>query len=305
MIRRLHPQMVLVVVLVGCVLLAGCAGWGGDGATDDDDIGEDEGDDLEEIDDEADDETDEPDDADASPEEGDDADDASEEDEEEYASPDDVEVEGVSHMETTTDHDEITLVNTNDELALSIQGWQIELDGQEDERITVDEEIVIEPDESYTYQFPEGEKVLNEDGGVIDLYDAEGDHVGSWDHLGSPSAPPEGGDEDEIGYVQFEVIDAATSNGVGNAEVTLSNGDGELTGSTDGAGVTTIREIPYGEYEVTIVHDEYADYSATITVDAEALEMTIELDPNGESATQLELTGSGSPASVDSAAGVS
>ncbi|WP_336343380.1 carboxypeptidase-like regulatory domain-containing protein [Halalkalicoccus ordinarius] len=139
---------------------------------------------------------------------------------------------------------------------------------------------MIEPDGTYTIQFQRGEKALNEDGGVIRLYDADGDRIGSWDHVGSPSAPPAASDAEDVGYVQVMVLDARNGEGE-DAEVVLTNESGEtLDGTTDGAGVTTVQEVPYGEYELTITHDEYADHDETIVVDEERTETTIELDPS-------------------------
>lgn len=270
---RLNSRIVLVLVVVACVLLAGCSGWGGDDPEEDEDIEEDESEDLEEVDeegdeadddamedDEVDDDSDAPDDDGISDEEAEETDedeigeeeaddeapeeddtpeddevdeeevdeDAPEEDEQ-YASPDDIEIEGVTHMESGTDHDEVTVTNTHDELALPISGWEIEFDGQ-DERITIADDTVIEPGESHTIALGDGEKMLSEDGGVIDLYDAEGNHVGSWDHVGSPSAPPEESESDETGYVQFTIEDAETGDGIEDAEVAVGSGDEQLTG---------------------------------------------------------------------------
>lgn len=163
---------------------------------------------------------------------------------------------------------------------LPIGGWEVETDGQ-DQRISIEEGVVIKPGGTYTVQPQEGEKVLNEDGGVIRLYDANGDRVESWDHVGSPSAAPAASDAEDVGYVQVTVLDARNGEGVEDAEVVLTNESGEtLDGTTDGAGVTTVREVPYGEYELTITHDEYADYDETIVVDEERTETTIELDPS-------------------------
>lgn len=197
----------------------------------------------------------------------------------EYASPDDIRVDGVTHMESDSalDSDEITLSNTNDELALPIGGWEIAFEDG-DQRIPIEEGTVIEPGDTRTIQLEDGEKVLNEDGGVVHLYDAEGNHVGSWDHVGSPSSPPESDDGDEKGYVQFEIVDAESGEGVEDANVTLEDGDTQLTGSTDGAGVTTIREISHGEYELTVEHDQYTTHSEMITVNEEATEKTIDLE---------------------------
>lgn len=278
---RLNSRIVPVLIVVACVLLAGCSSWGGDGPADDEEIEEDESDDLEEADDEADDA-----DEDGIDDETDDTDDENgidEEVDEEYASPDNIEIEGVTHMEEAgTDHDEITVTNTHDELTLSINGWEIEMDDQ-DERITIDDDAVIEPSESYTIEFEDGEKMLNEDGGVIDLYDAEDNHIGSWDHIGSPSAPAEESEEDETGYIQFAIEDAETEEGVDGANVALAGNENE----TDGAGVTTVQDVPYGEHELTVTHEGYTEHTETITVDEEEAAMTIELEPDGEPATQM------------------
>ncbi len=213
---------------------------------------------------------------------------------EEYASPDDIRVEGVTHMESQADleSDEITVTNTNDELALPVGGWEIAFEEGE-QRIPIEEGTVIEPGETRTIQLGDGEKVLNETGGIVHLYDAEGNHVGSWDHIGSPSGPPEADDGGEVGYVQFEVVDAESDEGIEDAEVALEDEDDRFTGSTDGAGVTTIREIPYGEYELTVEHDQYTSHSETITVDENGTEMTVEMDPSEseEAATRTSTPG--------------
>lgn len=211
------------------------------------------------------------------------------EDTEEYAGPNDFRIEGVTHMESDADleRDQVTVTNTNDELALPIGGWEIAFEGT-DQRVTIEEGTVIEPGESQTIPLGDGEKVLSEDGGVAHVYDADGNHVGSWDHIGSPSSPPESSGADEVGYVQFEIVDAESGESVEDADVALEGGNEQLTGSTDGAGVTTIREIPYGEYELTVDHDEYASHSETITVDEEGTEMTIELESSDSEATALQ-----------------
>ncbi|MEM4782543.1 MAG: carboxypeptidase regulatory-like domain-containing protein [Halalkalicoccus sp.] len=201
-------------------------------------------------------------------------------DEDEYASPADIAVESVTHMEEAgTNHDSITLTNTNDELPLLIDGWEIEMEGQDD-RIPIEEEIVIEPGESHTIEFEEGEKTLEADGGVIHLYDSDGEQIGSWDHIGSPSAPPER--TEDTGYVQVTVTDAETDEWIEDAEVAIGSGDEQWTGSTDGGGVTTVLDVPYGEHELTVTHDEYAEHTETVVVGEEGTEMTVELEPAGD-----------------------
>lgn len=287
---RLNSRIVPVLIVVACVLLAGCSGWGGDGPADDEEIEEDDSDDLEE----ADDEPDGADDENGIDEEEEVDEDTTGDNDEEYASPDNIEVEGVTHMEESgTGHDEIAVTNTHEELTLSINGWAIEMDGQ-DERITIDDDAVIEPSESYTIEFEDGEKMLNEDGGVIDLYDAEDNHIGSWDHIGSPSAPAEESEEDETGYIQFTIEDAETEEGVDGANVALAGNENE----TDGAGVTTMQDVPYGEHELTVTHEGYTEHTETITVDEEEAAMTIELEPDREPATQIGVITSISTVSV-------
>lgn len=120
--------------------------------------------------------------------------------------------------------------------SLPIGGWEVETEGQ-DQRISIEEGVVIKPGGTYTVQPQEGEKVLNEDGGVIRLYDADGDRVESWDHVGSPSAPPAASEDEDAGYVQFTVIDARSGEGIEDAEVVLANESGEtFDGTRDSPG---------------------------------------------------------------------
>lgn len=131
----------MVLTLLVCILLAGCFGWGTDAPAE----GED-------------DETNE-----SNREEGNESpppeDGGEDEPAEEYAGPDEIRVKGVTHMETENglDHDEITLSNTNDELPLPIGGWEVETDNQ-DQRISIEEGVVIEPGGTYTVQSQEGER---------------------------------------------------------------------------------------------------------------------------------------------------
>jgi hypothetical protein len=260
------------LLIVGCILLAGCSGWSDDGPADDI---EDADDNIEETDDVVD-ETE-----DLSDSENGDKNDKRENTAGEYADPDDAHVIDVIHMERETglNHDEIVLSNTNDEHPLQISGWEIETDRQ-DQRVSLEERTVIGPGETQIIQFEDSEKMFNEDGGVVDLYDADGNHVGSWDHVGSPSVPPENSSEDDIGYVLIKVIDAETNEEIEDATITLAAGDGQFTGTTDGAGVTTIQEVPYGEYELVVEQDQYTDHDETMTVDEEGTETTVEVSSN-------------------------
>lgn len=225
------------------------------------------------------------------------------EESEEYASPNDLRIDGVTHMESDADleHDQVTVTNTNDDLARPIGGWEIVFEGT-DQRVTIDEGTVLEPGETETIPLGDGEKVLNEDGGVAHVYDADGNHVGSWDHIGSPSGPPEADDGGDTGYVQVEVVDAESGEALEDAEVTLEGDgtNGEATGSTDGAGITTIRELPSGEYELTAEHEGYTSHSETIAVDESGTEMTVELEPSDSESAALWIATDGavSPSSA-------
>lgn len=284
----LSARTIAVFAVVGCVLLAGCSGLGIDAPPDDGDVEEDE--DVEEADDEE-----EPPNAEEGADEGDSertdesappgddpADDADEDGE--HAGPDALQVVGVTHMERegSLDHDAITLANVDDERALPIGGWEIELDGQ-DERIPIEEDAMIEPESIHTVQLSEGEKSLDEDGGVIHVYDADGDRVGSWNYVGAPGAPPEG--DADAGYVQFTITDSETEEGIEGATVVLADGSGEsFEGTTDGAGVTTVRNVPDGEYELTVTREGYADHVEVVAVKEGGTEMSIELEPSEEAA---------------------
>lgn len=50
--------------------------------------------------------------------------------------------------------------------------------------------------------------------------------------------------------------------------------------------MTTVQDIPHGEHELTVTHEEYAEHTDSITVDEEEAEATIELEPGDESTTQ-------------------
>lgn len=80
---------------------------------------------------------------------------------------------------------------------------------------------------------------------------------------------------------------------VEGADVAVENGETVLTGTTDGAGVTTIREIPYGKYELTVEHGQYANHSETVTIDEARAEMTLELEASGRSAATIQPVATG------------
>lgn len=292
---KLNTRTFATFIVISCILLAGCSDWSSDSPVNNGDLEDDDSDDLEDVHEEAnddgngevdednadDDEMDEDEDtSETGVHEGDDTDAG-------YASPNDIQVENVTHMQSELgiEHNMIALTNTNDELVLPIGDWEIEVDNQ-DQRIPIEEGTEIEPGDVHTVAFEEEDNVLRDEGGVIHLYDAEENHIGSWDYIGSPSAPPESDNEDETEYAQFQVIDRETSEEIEDAEITLVSGDNQLMGTTDGAGVTTIREVPHDEYEIMITHDEYADYTDTITIDETGTEMTIELEPFETSMTQ-------------------
>lgn len=118
--------------------------------------------------------------------------------------------------------------------------------------------------------------------------------------MGSPSDPPDASSDpaevntgDEEGHHQFEIVDAESSEGVEGADVAVENGETVLTGTTDGAGVTTIREIPYEEYELTVEHGLYANHSETVTIDEARAEMTLELEAFGRSAATIQTVATG------------
>lgn len=80
----------------------------------------------------------------------------------------------------------------------------------------------------------------------------------------------------EQGTVNVSVTDG--ENGVSSVVVTLSNGTDEYTGTTGKAGGCTIRDVPYGDYDVSAVVDGYLTYDGDLTVDNENVDLNITLE---------------------------
>jgi len=78
-----------------------------------------------------------------------------------------------------------------------------------------------------------------------------------------------------------DVIVLVTNNDnekVANAKVTLTKDGEEYTGTTGTAGGCTIRNVPYGEYNVVTTAENYIDDTDTVTVDGESVNLTIILN---------------------------
>ncbi len=96
--------------------------------------------------------------------------------------------------------------------------------------------------------------------------------------------------EEEIvqtGDIGVSVTDG--NDGVGNVDVVLSVTGSETTytGKTGTAGGCTIKDVPYGTYDVTATADGYETAETTITVDGATEELNITLTAT----TQEEPTG--------------
>lgn len=70
-----------------------------------------------------------------------------------------------------------------------------------------------------------------------------------------------------IGEVIVSVIDD-DNEGVGNVDVSLSNDVNEYSTRTGSKGGCTLKNVEFGEYNVTASCDGYATYEDTITVDS-------------------------------------
>ena len=65
--------------------------------------------------------------------------------------------------------------------------------------------------------------------------------------------------------------------GVGNVDVSLSNDVNEYSTRTGSKGGCTLKNVEFGEYNVTASCDGYATYEDTITVDSEEYVLNIVL----------------------------
>ena len=82
-------------------------------------------------------------------------------------------------------------------------------------------------------------------------------------------------EEPELSSIAVSVTDG--TDGIGNINVVLSDGTNEYTGKTGGAGGCTIKDVPYGEYTVSVEAEGYNAYEDTFTVDSAEEELTIQL----------------------------
>lgn len=82
-------------------------------------------------------------------------------------------------------------------------------------------------------------------------------------------------EEPQVCTVSVSVTDG--NDGVGNVDVTITDGTEQYTGKTGNAGGCTISNVPYGEYSVTAVAEGYTEYEDTITINSETQELSIVL----------------------------
>lgn len=82
-------------------------------------------------------------------------------------------------------------------------------------------------------------------------------------------------EEPELSSIAVSVTDG--NDGIGNIDVVLSDGTNEYTGKTGGAGGCTIKDVPYGEYTVSVKAEGYNAYEDTFTVDSAEEELAIQL----------------------------
>lgn len=108
----------------------------------------------------------------------------------EYADPSALELESVKHQgaEPFTEHDEITFRNTDGQLPLPVGGWTVDVSPNQ-EPVVISEGTVIEPGFVLGIVLDAEDKVLERSGGVIYVYDDEGNEVGNWNYVGSPNDP--------------------------------------------------------------------------------------------------------------------
>ena len=82
-------------------------------------------------------------------------------------------------------------------------------------------------------------------------------------------------EEPELSSIAVSVTDG--NDGIGNIDVVLSDGTNEYTGKTGNAGGCTIKDVPYGEYTVSVEAEGYNAYEDTFTVDSAEEELAIQL----------------------------
>ena len=89
-------------------------------------------------------------------------------------------------------------------------------------------------------------------------------------------------EEEPTGSVKFTIQDSE-ENGVANARITLTNTTTETqyqngNGGTGSSGGSTISNLPYGTYSISVTCDGYEDATDEITIDSETqAEKTITL----------------------------
>ena len=89
----------------------------------------------------------------------------------------------------------------------------------------------------------------------------------------------------ETGNISVSVTDG--TNGIGSVSVILSQTGNETTytGNTGGAGGCNIKNVPYGEYDVTATATGYEKYEGTFTVDSDEEELNITLTQEEQQVT--------------------
>ncbi len=85
-------------------------------------------------------------------------------------------------------------------------------------------------------------------------------------------------EEEEVKLGEISVsITNEENQGIGDAQVLISKGTTEFTGSTGNAGGCTIKNVPYDTYSVVVTADGYEDGEGSITVNADTVELNMTL----------------------------
>ena len=79
--------------------------------------------------------------------------------------------------------------------------------------------------------------------------------------------------EADVGTINVTVTDKTTGSAVENASVTI----GTITNPTDSTGKCSFTNMAYGDYTITIIHDNYEDYTANISLASESLDYPVSL----------------------------
>lgn len=84
---------------------------------------------------------------------------------------------------------------------------------------------------------------------------------------------------EELSNISVSITDNE-NNGVNNANVILSKDETSFSGTTGKLGGCTIKDVPFGEYSITVTAEGYQEYTGTVTINQ--VESTVDVSLTNE-----------------------